>query len=209
MLFITLVSISSIYPQSKYEYYSVDQNTLDVIYQDGDTTKKMSLSANTVIKIKLVESNKIYFVITRNGGALAKDVLYYIAPSDFDDRYFSFRASFKGGLFTVPFKYRPDKSKIYPGGALAFSGSYKYSFSGITLHPLAFAGLTTVSVADVNVQNGSTETKVGFTCGLGLSIGIFDAFDLGIVAGWDFIEKTWESNGRVWYAVSFNYPFLE
>ena len=112
IIFIKLVLISSVYAQlspSKYEYYSVDNNTERIVFLVGEPTNKISLPAKVVIRIKLVESERIYFKITRNAGSLDANDLYYVSPSEFSEKYFSLRASFKGGFLTVPFKYRPDK----------------------------------------------------------------------------------------------------
>jgi len=137
-------------------------------------------------------------------GQDAENDLYSISISNFSKKYFRFRAGFRGGLINAPFKYRPDKDKIYPGGNLSYYGAWLINTNGLGLKPLLFAGLTTITTTDAN-NTGDSITKLGYTMGFGLGIAVFTSIDLGVIAGWDIVDKDWESNGKVWLAVSFNF----
>ena len=109
----------------------------------------------------------------------------------------------------TPFKYRPDKSKFYPGGNIAAAGSFTYNIFNVGIQPIFFGGLTAVSISDLNSGEIKTETKLGFTTGFGINFDVAEAFTIGLVSGWDIVDSAWESNGKIWYALSFNYKFLD
>ena len=190
-------------------------DTNKIVVSGDDSGKTYSMGKGSKIFIESATPSTVMFKVTKvkqpkNADALnvvEKDVLYVLDPSkSLGDILFRRLAGFAAGIATTPFKYRPDQGRIYPGGNLAASGAYSYSLGWLTLTPTLFAGLTAVALADVNAQ--STETKAGFTFGPGLSFNVYDIFVLSIVLGWDYVEKTWESNGRAWYGLSFGVPIL-
>jgi len=193
------------------KYYLVIADTKGIVNSETNPEEtNIALGMGSKIRVVSVESDKVYFKIHVLGGDLPDarlngTSLYYITKSEFTDKYFRFRAGFSGGLLVTPFKFRPDKKKIYPGGNLAYSGSWSINFSEFIIKPVVFAGLTTISVVDVNSQNAETETKIGYTAGFGLGLEVTNAFDLGIVTGWDFIDKDWDSNGKIWLALAFGF----
>jgi hypothetical protein len=211
-LLVLLMAPAFIYAQlspSKGDYYTVEVTAQNMIYLDNDGADKYSISAGSVIKIRSVENDKIYFQVTKGNGELKEGMLYYINRVDFTEKYFNPKFYVRSGMLVTPFKYRPDKTKFYPGGNIAAAGSFTYNLFGLGLQPLMFAGITAISMADINQGQRTTETKWGFTVGGGLNFDVFDTFNVGFVTGWDFIDKDWESNGKVWLALSFNYKFLE
>jgi hypothetical protein len=211
-LFVLILMPMIIYAQlspSKGDYYTVDVKTPKNIYIADSSEASCSLEAGTVIKIRSVENDEIYFQITNNEEDTKSGVLYYISRLDFTEKYFSSKFYVRGGVLVTPFKYRPDKSKFYPGGNIAAAGSFSYNILGVSLQPLFFAGLTAISVSDLNAGEVNTETKWGFTAGMGINFDIYEAFNVGFVSGWDMIDSSWESNGKIWLALSFNYKLFE
>ncbi len=211
----------------KNNYYIVTANTKPIVKnyskevepdssstsgEKTSTQKCFALPRGSKIFVHSVNEDNVYFrIVTYNDNSCNNCTnggdLYYIPLKEFSDKNFRFRAGFKGGLLVTPFKYRPDKKKIFPGGNLAYHGSWLINLGGLEFRPLIFAGLTTISLADTNTvrENGSGETKIGFTTGIGIGLDVFETMDFGFVVGWDFIEQSWESNGRPWYALSFNF----
>jgi hypothetical protein len=196
---------------TKNSYYITLATTKGVILNDTEgEPKNIRLPKGSVILVFGVDKDKVYFRIDRyNDDVDTKDLnktdLYSIPLSEFTEQYFRFRAGFSGGLLNAPFKYRPDKQKIYPGGNIAAYGSWQIVVGGLEVKPLLFGGVTTVTTTDRNVDSTQVVTKAGITFGLGIGLDVFSSFDFGLVAGWDFIDPTWESNGRVWYSISFNF----
>jgi len=209
VLFMMPLIIHAQLSPSKGDYYNVDVKTPNNIYSANNNQEKYSLDVGTVIKIRSVENDEIYFQITNTEEDSLSGVLFYISRLDFTEKYFSSKFYVRSGVLVTPFKYRPDKSKFYPGGNIAAAGSFSYNILGVSLQPLFFAGLTAISVSDLNAGEVNTETKWGFTAGMGVNFDVYEAFNVGFVSGWDMIDSDWESNGKVWLALSFNYKLFE
>jgi hypothetical protein len=191
------------------DYYSVDATTPKVVFQDDIPNVSFNLESGTIIKIKMIEGDKVYFQVTKDTGNIKKESLYYISSPDFTEKYFSPKFSVRSGILVSPFKYRPDKGKFYPGGNLAAAGSFSYNILGIGIQPMFFAGIAAISVDDINEGKANVETKWGFTTGWGINFDVLDSMNLGVVTGWDLIDKNWDSNGRMWLAFSLNFKFIE
>ncbi len=194
---------------SKGDYYAVDVTTPKIIYSDDSHSESYSLKAGSTIKIRAIESSRIYFQLITSNKEMKSELLYQINKNDFTEKYFSPKFFVRGGILLTPFKFRPDKSKFYPGGNIAAAGSFTYNMLGIGIQPLFFGGLTAVSITDLNSGELNTETKLGFTTGIGINFDVAEAFNIGFVSGWDIVDSNWESNGKIWLALSFNYKFLD
>lgn len=181
----------------------------------GGSPTLFSIEKGSKIRIESATAAKVVFKVTKSkkpkqtkvGETYVKEgELYNLDPSKIKSYLFRRLAGFSGEIAITPFKYRPDQEKIYPGGNLAFSGSFFYNLGGFTVKPMAFAGLTTISLADVNSETTDTDTKAGFTVGGGLTFIVLDVFEFGITLGLDFVDEDWESNKKVWYGLTFGVP---
>ncbi|MGA2624488.1 MAG: hypothetical protein ABSF91_11585 [Bacteroidota bacterium] len=158
-------------------------------------------TAKVTFKVHTVPDNKSYPNCVVQGKAYTLEI-----TGETPEYLFRHLSGFGGGIATTPFKYRPEKKNIYPGGNLAFAASYFYDFSGFTVKPVIFAGITTVSINQIN--STEVENRTGFTTGFGFNFDVLDKVELGVIAGWDFVNNDWDSNGRVWYGVSFGFRII-
>jgi hypothetical protein len=208
ILFCQVQFVVNDYYLIKYEIIKKAKNAID-----KDDKKDYTIPAETKVYIEDVQAARVTFKIHKlsdnkaDPNYVVQGMAYTLNITPETPEYF-FRhlSGFGGGIATAPFKYRPEKGNIYPGGNLAFACSYFYDFHGLSIKPVIFAGITTVSINQVNSKD--VDNKTGFTAGLGVNFDVLDKFELGVIAGWDWINKDWDSNNRVWYGLSFGYRII-
>lgn len=107
---------------------------------------------------------------------------------------------FTGGALTIPFKFHVNDKSLSGGGTLGGYVGYRTQYKGLTLTPIASAGLT------------MTDSKYG--SGLSLAsgwIGSIGASNMhfGLVYGVDWYSQAvkYPYNGKLWLAVEVGYNF--
>lgn len=137
--------------------------------------------------------------------------LIAIAPNQFDvipkDRH-----GLTFGTLLVPFKYHFRGSKNLSGGS-SLGGYLGWRVDrhrlGIAIQTVAFMGATMIEVTKSVDGKTKTENFAGLSAGLGLIGTVKDDFQLGVVLGWDRINKNtdYKDNGKPWVAVSLGFSF--
>ncbi len=191
----------------KENYYKTIANTKSIVKNESSMhTNKVSIPRGSTIFVYSTDDTSVYFRMNtlNNSNKLNKNDLYSMSILEFTENYFRPYITFSGGLLNTPFKYRPDKKKIFPGGNLAYYGAFTISpYFGLEFKPLLFGGLTTISLE--NSTNDEKVSKLGYTFGMGVGIHVFEAFNIGLISGWDLVDESFDSNGKVWFAFSFNF----
>ena len=137
--------------------------------------------------------------------------LVTMAPGQFDvipkDRH-----GLTYGTLLVPFKYHFRGSKNLSGGT-SLGGYLGWRVDrarlGIAIQTVAFMGATMIEVTKSVDGQAKTENLAGLSAGLGFIGTVKDDFQLGIVLGWDRINKNtdYKDNGKPWLAVSLGFSF--
>jgi len=111
------------------------------------------------------------------------------------------------GLLMVPFKLRFAPTTVTPGGDL---GGYLGWYIARSQWLFAVhAGLTFVSLNDVNAQ--TPQTKTGFTGGLAFINDISSTFQIGFVSGVDVFDgaDTWAYRYNPWVSLQIGFKFTK
>lgn len=143
---------------------------------------------------------------------LSDSTAYVIA---FDDlrRSGTTRTGATYGMLVVPFKYQTSGKKDFTGSA-SVGGYLGYRFEtlrnlGMTATPILFMGASNVAVP--NSATSTSDNVMGFSYGLGL-VGTFkNAFQAGVVVGWDRVGNGvgYQYNGKPWVALEIGFAFLQ
>jgi hypothetical protein len=118
-----------------------------------------------------------------------------------------------GGL-VVPFKYHLRGSKEFKGGSsVAPYVGYRFDENdlGLGVKAIAFAGISSVDVAQNVDGQAKSQSLAGYSYGVGLLGSIQNSFQMGLILGADRVSKSanYADNGRWWLALSIGYAFSE
>jgi hypothetical protein len=118
------------------------------------------------------------------------------------------------GVLVVPYKFHLSDHSFSSGVTLGGYYSYSLSSPGISWGPVASAGLGVVPVANTT-QSGepTTENKAAVSAAVGLLLTFSKTsnFQIGILAGWDWLgsDAQYEHEGKTWVAISFGVPLTK
>lgn len=115
------------------------------------------------------------------------------------------------GPLVVPFKYRLDDKSIGGDATVGYYAGWGWdtNFFGasekyVTFTPFLSAGLTQVSVSELDGGGNATEeSKSGISWAAGLLINNWDSINIGVVYGQDRIgSQDWAHEGEGWFSLS-------
>lgn len=120
------------------------------------------------------------------------------------------RSGWSFGTLTVPYKYQIRGDRSLSGSATL--GGYmgrRTELLGLSQQSIVFAGLTKVDVPVTQDGQSGTEQQAGLSYGIGSLWSVKDAFQVGLVVGWDRVAKTshYVNNGKAWVSLSLGYDF--
>jgi hypothetical protein len=129
----------------------------------------------------------------RNAGLVSKDSSYTIPAEELMTYDFK-RSGVTFGALVIPFKFRLGGDRAVTASStvapyLGFTSRY-LQFFGLTLNPVATAGVAFVPVT--NPATGKAETRPGFSLGGGLVLKSSknDQFSAGLIVGRDVLSKS-------------------
>jgi len=151
-----------------------------------------------------------------NLGAPETDLMVYRVDQDkLPKEYYKHMGITHGALF-VPFKRRPDKS-LSGETSLGYFFGYRFdTLFGITVTPIATAGMSLVNVSNDSIITPTSTlqdsgVRAAFTYGAGLIFTHLGSFQVGAVYGWDKIGgdagKAWKYEGKGWSSLMVGYAF--
>ena len=145
---------------------------------------------------------------------LLKSRRYVIEKGQIHEGTCEFSHGLYAAAITVPLKYRFGRGGTSPelSTELNLGGGIGYSLGifGLRLTPVAFVGLATISLGDVN---SSVETQVGITYGGGFAFSLSKTYQIGLIVGADrltgAVSREWPFQGEAWLSFGIGYKFLD
>lgn len=117
------------------------------------------------------------------------------------------------GVLLVPYKFHLSDNSFSSGVTLGGYYSYAITSPGISWGPVVSAGLGVVPVATTGDNGPTTENKAAVSAAVGLLLTFSKTsdFQIGILAGWDWLGKDaqYEHEGKTWVALSFGVPLTK
>lgn len=182
------------------------------IAQRGIRFKIISIKNDTCyVDFKSVGKNS---TISKDS-TVTKDRVYCIKASEINESTCQFTRGLYAAALTVPIKYRFELKNAPSALSTNFdiSSALGYSFGvfGVTLTPVGFAGLATISLNDAN--SSAVETRLGITYSGGAAIAFSRNFQFALVAGADLVTGTiadqWPYQNKIWISIGIGYKFLD
>lgn len=164
-----------------------------------------------------IEGSQYYLVefkkVTKSGEGYVVIGVKYWMPADKNQSYYRrLKNGVDIGALTLPFKLRFSPSQISSNASIGPYIGYKTAL-GYDWHVsfIGTFGLAGISLNDVNSKD--VENVLGFTYGAGCIFNYKSKFQLGFVAGADFIGgdkgKNWSYENKPWLSLAAGFTFLK
>jgi len=186
----------------------------------GDTTKLNYVAVRgTKFKIVYIKEDTCYVefekVIKKATNSVAQDRRYYILKSEINEGTCRFTRGLYAAALTVPLKYRfklrNAPSALSTNFDISSALGYSFGVIGVTVTPVGFIGLATISLTDTN--SVEVETHLGITYGGGVAVAFSPNFQLAFIGGADLltgsIAERWPYQNKIWVSIGIGYKFLD
>ncbi len=196
---------------------------------NSDSLPKIKYSAfrGSYFKIIAVNDSNSYVRFTKLGPRLSSSnsipptvvthKTFVVGNKYINEATVQFRRGLYASMLMIPFKYRLERSDsidselaldVSIGTALGYTIAFP---STIQITPIAFLGMSLMSVREVDPEESGN--LMGITYGAGLDFALTREFQIGLVFGRDHlagsIGRDWPFQDKWWVSASIGFMFLE